>query len=396
MRSPKETHEVYKMSRNAALKKESKILAGEFWTSKQRQAHKIHYTVSYRAAFKPELPAFFISEFLPKKKSIVMDPFGGRGTTAIQANLDGHFAIHNDVNPLSIFLAESRKVIPSLEKLDRKLNSLDLKRKIEEWESDKDLLHFFHKDTLREIKNLMRIYESDKSPEIQYIMLTALSRLHGHSTGFFSVYTFPQLSIPPLAQKRNNEKRGQKPEYREIKSRILKKMSSDLKDVLPPFYHEFSRQNIYSNHSSVEMKSLESSSVDLIITSPPFLDKVNYQADNWMKMWFLGIDPNKMQKISMFHSVDTWCDFISKTLSECSRVMKKKAHMVIEVGDVQVGKKIINLDEIVLKAAEDTNMQWVRTYINSQKFTKLSNCWNVFNNEKGTNSNRCVVFQNLK
>ena len=77
-----------------AKKNQSQISVGEFWTAKQRQAHPIHYTVSYRAAFKPELPSFFIQEYLGKKKKVVLDPFGGRGTTAIQANLDGHYAIH--------------------------------------------------------------------------------------------------------------------------------------------------------------------------------------------------------------------------------------------------------------------------------------------------------------
>lgn len=384
------------MGKNSALRHEDKILVGEFWTAKQRQAHKIHYTVSYRAAFKPELPAFFIREFLSKKKAVVMDPFGGRGTTAIQANLDGHFAIHNDINPLSIFLAESRRVIPDLGKLEKKLNSLDLSKKVPEVENEEDLLHFFHKDTLKEIKNLMRIYKDDNSDEMKYIMLTALSRLHGHSVGFFSVYTFPQVSIPPLAQKRNNEKRKQTPDYREVKPRIWKKICTDLKDQIPPFYHEFSRHNHYSQHSSEEMKTVSGSSVDLIITSPPFLDKVNYLADNWLKAWFLSLDSKKKVSVSMFHSVDSWSEFIRKTLVECSRVLKKNARMVIEVGDVQVGKNTVNLDEIVLQAAKSTSLAWERSYINSQKFTKLANCWNVSNNEKGTNSNRCVVFQNWK
>ena len=53
--------------RDSLVRKEEKVLVGEFWTAKQRQAHKIHYTVSYRAAFKPELPSFFIKEFLKKR-----------------------------------------------------------------------------------------------------------------------------------------------------------------------------------------------------------------------------------------------------------------------------------------------------------------------------------------
>ncbi|MCB1157654.1 MAG: site-specific DNA-methyltransferase [Leptospiraceae bacterium] len=369
---------------------------GEFWTSKQRQSHNIHYAVSYRASFKPELPSFFINEFLNKKSRVILDPFGGRGTTTLEANLLGHYAIHNDISPISIFLASSRQTIPSLADLENKLNSLDLSKKVKESKEDEGLLAFFHKDTLKEIKNLKQLYKKDSSAEMQYIMLTALSRLHGHSPGFFSVYTFPQFSISPEAQKKNNIKRNQTPEYRAVKPRILAKMKRDLSSPLPPFYHEFARHNIYSNHSATNMFSLSDSIADLAVTSPPFLDKVDYIQDNWMKTWFLGYDKEDVKDISIIHNLDSWTSFIQATLKECSRVMKKKALFVIEVGEVKKGKEMINLDELVIQASKNTNMNWVKTYINSQSFTKLSNCWNVSNNKLGTNTNRCVVFENLK
>jgi len=224
------------MSDSSQAKKNlNQISVGEFWTAKQRQAHPIHYAVSYRAAFKPELPSFFIQEYLGKKKRVVLDPFGGRGTTAIQANLDGHYAIHNDINPLSLFLAKSRQVIPSLAEISEKLASLDLSKKAEDSKMDEDLSPFFHKDTLKEIKNLRLQAKKDTSHTMNYILLTALSRLHGHSKGFFSVYTFPQFSISPESQRRNNSKRKQIPEYRDIKSRILSKAKRDLSKGIPPF-----------------------------------------------------------------------------------------------------------------------------------------------------------------
>ncbi|HNW34966.1 MAG TPA: hypothetical protein PKM25_08545, partial [Candidatus Ozemobacteraceae bacterium] len=52
----------------------------EFWTAKQRQMHSLHYALSYRASFKPELPDYFIRKFTRDGGS-VGDPFGGRGTT---------------------------------------------------------------------------------------------------------------------------------------------------------------------------------------------------------------------------------------------------------------------------------------------------------------------------
>ena len=374
-----------------AVRKDTKYEIGEFWTSKQRQSHTIHYTISYRAAFKPELPQYFISRYLRKKKQTILDPFGGRGTTAIQANLDGHYAIHNDINPLSLFLAESRQVIPSYDKMESLLQKMDLDHLVGEEEIDSDLLHFYHKNTLNQIKNLKKIYKLEKSPEMKYIMLTALSRLHGHSKGFFSVYTFPQISISPSAQKKNNEKRNQTPDFRPLKERILKKMRTDLVDPLPPFYHEFSKKNVYSLQPSTNMQTIPSESVDLIVTSPPFLDKVDYITDNWLKAWFLDVDLDALRGVSILHSPSQWKEFITSTLKECQRVLKKKSLLVMEVGDVLFKGMIINLDDLVLHAAVQSGLSWEKTVINSQKFTKLSNCWNVSNNEKGTNSNRCVV-----
>ncbi|TGK39381.1 site-specific DNA-methyltransferase [Leptospira gomenensis] len=384
------------MSSTALKRKERKIQTGEFWTSRQRQSHPIHYGVSYRASFKPELPSFFLGKYLSESKGIVLDPFGGRGTTSIQANLEGHAAIHNDISPMSLFLAKSRQNIPSLESMQRVLDRMDLKKKSREEKEDKDLLAFYHKDTLNEIKNLRRILSQDSSPEVQYIGVTALSRLHGHSDGFFSVYSFPQISIPAAAQKRNNEKRGIQPVYKEVKPRILQKMKRDLKTALPPFYHEFSGRNRYTNHSSLHLESIEDSVVDLVITSPPFLDKVNYEEDNWLRYWFLEIDLPEDKKPSIFSTLSGWSDFIRGTLEELSRVLKPGGVCVVEVGDVTQGKTIVNLDESVIDASADSGLQWETTFINDQKFTKLSNCWNVSNNEKGTNSNRCVVFRNFK
>ncbi|EMG09385.1 hypothetical protein LEP1GSC151_2579 [Leptospira interrogans serovar Grippotyphosa str. LT2186] len=55
---------------------------------------------------------------------------------------------------MSLFLAKSRQTIPSLESMEKILNRLDLKKKTKEEKEDKDLLAFYHKDTLTEIKNL--------------------------------------------------------------------------------------------------------------------------------------------------------------------------------------------------------------------------------------------------
>lgn len=375
------------------LNNQDRTIFGEFWTAKQRQAHSIHYSVSYRASFKPELPSFFFSEFLSKKGSVVFDPFGGRGTTAIQANLEGHYAIHNDINPLSIFLAKSRMVVPSFDKLQSRVEKMDLSKKVQEDEMDEDLLAFYHKDTLREIKNLKKICNEDSTEETDFLKMIALSRLHGHSKGFFSIYSFPQVSIPAEQQRKNNAKKNITPEYRPIIPRIVSKMKRDLAQPLPPFFHEFSTNNQYYLSNVRNLDPIPSESADLVVTSPPFLDKVDYKLDNWIRHWFLDISEKETNEISIISSIEEWTEFMKDTLRSTARVLKKGSYLVVEVGEVRKGKKIIPLEDYVLEAGISVGLDWSRTYINTQKFTKLSNCWKVSNNEKGTNTNRCVVLQ---
>ena len=89
-----------------------RYFVNEFWTAGQRQAHRLH-EISYRACFKPQLPAFFITR-LTQAGDRVYDPFSGRGTTALEAALHGRAPAGNDINPLSAMLTEPRLAPPPL------------------------------------------------------------------------------------------------------------------------------------------------------------------------------------------------------------------------------------------------------------------------------------------
>jgi hypothetical protein len=121
----------------------------EFWTARQRQAHRLH-EISYRACFKPQLPAFFI-ERLTRPRDCVYDPFMGRGTTPLQAALMDRAAIGNDVNPLSAMLIRPRLDPPSLARVAGRLKAIDWTARSK---MRRDLLTFFHRRTLAKIEAL--------------------------------------------------------------------------------------------------------------------------------------------------------------------------------------------------------------------------------------------------
>ena len=76
---------------------------------------------------------------------------------------------------------------------------------------------------------------------------------------------------------------------------------------------------------------------------------------------------------------------------ELRRVLKPGGYVAFEVGEVRRGK--IRLEEAVLECGAAAGLTPLLVMINDQEFTKTANCWGVSNNNRGTNTNRIVLFQ---
>jgi len=366
----------------------------EFWTAKQRAAHSLH-EISYRACFKPQLPRFFIDR-LTAPGDIVYDPFMGRGTTLIEAALMGRRPYGCDINPLSRVLCEPRLRPPSLAEVERALAAVDFAHADE---MPEQLLVFYHPDTLRQISALKRhLLLRERAGALSaadcWIRMVAVNRLTGHSPGFFSVYTMPpNQAVSARAQAKINSRLNQNPPLRDVAAIILRKSRSLLRDVTPDVRSRLAGmadQSRFVIGASSDTPQLESNSVALAVTSPPFLDVVDYQSDNWLRCWFSGIDPAAVP-VTLAKHVEAWKEFVRNTLTELRRALRPGGHVAFEVGEVRGGA--LRLEEIVIPAGVAAGLEPVLVLVNAQHFTKTANCWGVTNNHKGTNTNRVVVFR---
>jgi hypothetical protein len=362
----------------------------EFWTSAQRQAHALH-EVSYRACFKPQLPQFFIDR-LTQPGDAVCDPFMGRGTTPLQAALQRRRPIGSDVNPLSLLLTRPRLRPPTLTQIEERIRRVP-------WTIDAeargDLLAFYHPDTLRQL-GALRCYllthaplGAAPDPVDDWIRMVALNRLTGHSPGFFSVYTLPpNQAVSVKAQIEINARRDQTPPPRNVAALILKKSRALLADGAPPPHPE-------AKLGVGEARALSfaaDASVRLVVTSPPFLDVVDYAGDNWLRNWFAGVDTAGVG-ISMHRNAAEWSAMTRAVFEEMARIVAPGGHVAFEVGEVRGGKVL--LERLVWEALNGLPFERLFVLVNQQEFTKTSNCWGVANNAKGTNSNRVVVVRRL-
>jgi hypothetical protein len=370
------------------------VYVNEYWTSKQRAAHSLH-EVSYRACFKPQLPRFFIERFTAVGEK-VYDPFMGRGTTLLESALLERVPVGCDINPLSALLCLPRLRSVDLKQIEKRLGEIDITAPSEIRE---DLAVFYHPDTLRELCALREYFlTKEKAGTLDdidaWIRMVATNRLTGHSSGFFSVYTLPPNQAVSIAsQIKINEKRGQVPTVRDIRKIILKKSASLLKDLSPDEKTNLkavSKKAQCVTASSAHTPAIADSSIALVVTSPPFLDIVQYDQDNWLRCWFNGID-SKTVPIWQWRKAEDWQAAMSEVFRELQRVLVDGGIVAFEVGEVRNGK--IKLEELVIPAAASAGLQTVAVLINDQEFTKTSNCWGVDNSSKGTNTNRIVILQ---
>ena len=372
----------------------AKTFTNEFWTSKQRAGHSLH-EISYRACFKPQLVDFFVHR-LSEPGDLVYDPFMGRGTTVIEAALLGRSSTGCDVNPLSRVLTKPRLTPPTLEQVSERLRALDL----DACDSyPEELTVFFHPETLVGIcalrAYLQTLHADGAMDEVdEWIQMVAVSRLTGHSPGFFSVYTLPpNQAVSVDAQRKINARRAQTPLARDVVQLIIKKSKSLLRDC-----GESTRRRLAAHAAQTQLlvqassstPEIRSNSVKLVVTSPPFLDVVNYASDNWLRCWFCGIEADAVP-ITMARKLDTWRLAMTEVFAELQRVLVPGGHVAFEVGEVRGGT--VKLDATVIPFGESVGLEPLAVVVNAQVFTKTSNCWGVSNNTKGTNTNRIVIFR---
>jgi len=371
------------------------IFINEYWTSRQRQTASIQ-EISYRACFKPQLPRFFI-ELLTGPGDTVYDPFAGRGTTILEAALHGRKVAANDINPLSKILTEPRLDPPPLRAIEKRLSEIPYTCNSN---SELDLSMFYHPQTEAEILSLRDYLDAKRNNGTEdqidrWIRMAATNRLSGHSKGFFSVYTMPpNQAVSAESQIKINLKRNQKPEYRSTKAIIAhksKQLMRNMDEGQIRRLKEASQSALFLEKDASRTCELTDQSITLTVTSPPFLNVVQYSSDNWLRCWFNCIDMNNIdKKITMASSLKEWASIMKGVFEELFRITRPGGWVAFEVGEVRGGK--INLEETVVPLGLQCGFTCAGVMVNQQNFTKTSNIWGIKNNRAGTNSNRIVLF----
>ena len=248
------------------------------------QECSLHHLSPYIGKLKSVIARDLISQY-SQPGDLVVDPFCGCGTVPLEAALLGRRIFASDSSAYAITLTSGKLRAPTT--LKEALETLDLLlvraesfplpdlRSVPRWVRD-----FFHPRTLKETLRLTTLLKTKQ----EYFFLSAiLGILHHQRPGFLS---FPSSHLVPYLRS-GKFPRSVYPElykYRTISDRLRAKIERILKR--PP-EKPFAKLVTGIQKSVVETVNLPDN-IDCVITSPPYMNALDYVRDNRLRLWFLG------------------------------------------------------------------------------------------------------------
>jgi DNA methylase len=327
--------------------------AGALWHSiSPRWGHSLHTMCSYHGMFPAKVAHYFIQRY-SRPGDVVLDPFSGRGTVPLQARVEGRRTVSNDLNPLAYALSRAKANPPSWNAATTFLQRLEAsyhRTGRAELDVPEDIQMLYHPNTLQQIFHL-RDHLLHKGLvnwcQEEFMVCGALAGImHGShrrdgTSQYLSISMPNTFSMSPTYVKK----------YIEEKHLIApdQDVFECLRDKLARLYLDAidgpDGRTFMQDASSLLMRGrVKPASVDLIVTSPPYLQVVNYGTANWIRLWLLGLDEVGREHgagrrsldaaLDHRHTYTSYRDFLLRTLRGIRRVLKQSGVAVLIIGDV--------------------------------------------------------------
>lgn len=346
--------------------------------SPRNMDNKLHTICSYMAMFPPSVPNYFIKKY-SSPNDVVLDVFSGRGTTVLEACMEGRIGVGNDLSPLAFLLTKTKCNVPLKSTIIKRIRFLKEKfakdgEKIDLSLEEPNIKMIFHDHTLRQLVFLKKELNWKKNHIDAFVTALIEGIIHGGSEGYLSLKMPNTFSMAPNYVRNYISKHGLIKPKREVFDLLLKKLDR--------CYQKPFQKGMAYRQDATKMNSIKDSMVDLIITSPPYLRVIKYGQYNWIRVWFLGEDCKDVDQSLFFsQSLDKYCNFMTKILSEMKRVLKEKSKAVLVIGDVKsskLGRPVENLAEQVWeKCAKPLGFKLVEPIIEDviSDNNKVSKIW---------------------
>jgi len=286
----------------------------------------LHQLSPYIGKLKSSIARFLILKYT-QVGDLIIDPFCGSGTIPLEALLAGRAAFACDTSDYAALLSRAKLSPPSSEEFaEKKAKRLLAKamalpppdlRKIPRWVRD-----FFNPETL---KDVLRFASVAKGKGNEFWFACFLGILHHQRPGFLS---YPSSHLVPYLRNRKFP-REQFPEmykYRELGPRLEAKIKRIFKRMQP-----LARRGAFVRASADTVPV--PSRARAIITSPPYMNALDYERDNRLRLWFIDPERCKFNEQSVSQKRKAFVEVMSAAIKRSAARLLPQGYFILVIGE---------------------------------------------------------------
>jgi len=257
--------------------------------SAENKAVALHRWVNWIAGFSTGFVHQALEMHLPvsSPEQVVLDPFGGVGTTPITAYLRGHSVLSYEINPFAALVQRAKLDAISHRKqavLENHMEAFALHMmsgepsRSQPPEGFGSRIPFYSERVLLQVLRAWDYIHALEDPDIANLFRVAF----GATMVSYSNYSYePSLSSRPAAGKALVEDA-------DVGGALLGKLGEMYEDLRDIEFASLPRQTYAVRQSSFMHSELLPDSVDLMITSPPYLNNYHYLRNTRPQLYWLG------------------------------------------------------------------------------------------------------------
>ena len=305
--------------------------------------HPFHSICPYFAMF----PEQFVEKQLLSFTSLgdlVFDPFCGRGTTVFESLLKGRRAVGSDVNPVAVCVSSAKAAAPKFNDIATRIDTLEEKFRSDEEDRDTPTSFFevcFERKTLGEILFLRDSLNWRYNAVDCFIAAVMLGILHGdpsRSSYCLSNRMPRTISTKPDYSVRWWNQRSLRPPRRPVFDTLRR--ATAFRYRLPPADTKGVVRLTDAREAASKFCEF-AGQVQLVVTSPPYLNTTDYAEDQWLRLWFLGGKPRpefrRNRDDRLTRTEDYWA-FLEGSWSGIASLLADDATIVIRIGGSKLSK----------------------------------------------------------
>jgi len=134
---------------------------------------------------------------------------------------------------------------------------------------------------------------------------------------------------------------------------------------------------------------INDSTVDAVITSPPYMDTLDYARDNRLRLWFLGVKDYKIVKRNEIGKISTFEEDMLSVLITMSKVIKPGGVCVFVLGDVIRNNHKYDVPLIICELAKANVKQ---LYLAKKLTRNVPNNYRTIKSKRATKKETIIVF----